>query len=48
MVAWNLMDGRVDWAGFEPIAALLGVADVEGLIRGVVAIRDHQAAKREG
>jgi hypothetical protein len=43
IVAWNLMGGAVRWEAFESIAEMLGVDDVELLVRNVIAIRDRMA-----
>ena len=40
MRAWNLMGG-MDWAALPVVVDLLGVDDVEGLVDGLAAIRDH-------
>ncbi|MEI6317414.1 MAG: hypothetical protein WCS09_02790 [Pseudomonadota bacterium] len=44
MVAWNWMGGEIHWSAFEPIAEMLGVDDVELLIRAVLAIREGMSA----
>jgi len=46
VVAWNLMGGAVQWEAVEPIASLLGIADIEGLMRGLVTVRDWQESQR--
>jgi len=45
-VAWNLMGG-LDWAALPTVAAMLDVDDVDLLVRGLVQIRDWQAASKE-
>jgi hypothetical protein len=39
--AWNLMGG-MDWDGLPIVAELLGVDDIEQLVRQLVLIRDSQ------
>lgn len=35
------MGGQIDWVAINMISEMLGVADVEALIRGVTLIREH-------
>jgi hypothetical protein len=44
IVCWNWMGGEIDWSGFEVIAGVLGVDDVETLIRAVVSLRGRMNA----
>jgi hypothetical protein len=39
--AWNLMGG-LDWNGLPIVAEMLGVEDIELLLRHIVLIRDSQ------
>lgn len=39
--AWNLMGGEINWTALDAIAELIGVRDVETLIRHLVVIRDQ-------
>jgi hypothetical protein len=40
VTAWNLMGG-LDWAALPTVVELLGVVDVESLVRQLISIRDH-------
>lgn len=40
--AWNLLGGAVDWVGLPIVAELLGVVDLELLIRQMVLIREFK------
>lgn len=42
-MAWNLMGG-LEWAALPVVAEMLGVADVDRLVRQLVVIRDKQKA----
>jgi len=44
--AWNLMGG-LDWAALPVVAEMLGVSDVERLIRQLVTIRQFQTPSEE-
>jgi hypothetical protein len=44
ILAWNWMGGEIHWPAFEAIADVLGVDDVELLIRAVVSIRESMRA----
>jgi hypothetical protein len=39
--AWNTLGG-MDWAGIPVVAELLGIDDIELLIRQLILIRDSQ------
>lgn len=43
IVAWNLMGGEPRVEAIESVAELLGVADVDLLVAGVMTIRDVRA-----
>lgn len=38
---WNLLGGEVHWEAIEAVAAIVGVEDIDGLVRGLTQIRDH-------
>jgi hypothetical protein len=43
--AWGLLSngmGGLDWSGLEAVVALLGIADVEGLINRLKTIKLHR------
>ncbi len=40
--AWNMLGGKIDWAGLDLVAELLGVIDIEGLVGDLMLIRDHK------
>ncbi len=43
--AWRLLSngmGGVDWAGLDLVVELLGVSDVEGLVRRLAVIKAHR------
>lgn len=40
--AWNLMRGEVNWSAIDAVAELIGIDDIEGLIRGLDVIATHQ------
>ena len=45
ITAYNYLangSGGVDWAGFELIAGMLGIDDVEGLAHRLLIIKTHQ------
>lgn len=45
ITAWNyLCDGEqsIDWAGLPLVAELLGVSDIEGLLRRLLVIKSHK------
>jgi hypothetical protein len=44
IICWNWMNGEIDWQAFELIAAVLGVDDVETLIRATVSLRGRMNA----
>lgn len=46
MAAWNLMGG-IDWAGLPVVVEVLGVTDVDRLVRQLVTIREFHK-RREG
>lgn len=41
------MDRTIEWAGLDVVAELLGVTDIEMLIRRLVAIRAHVNKPRD-
>lgn len=43
--AWNMLGGKVDWAGIELVAEVLGIQDVEALIFDLLTIRDRNLAE---
>jgi hypothetical protein len=38
--AWNLLGGEVNWAGLPIVAELLGITDIDLLVRQLALIRD--------
>lgn len=38
---WNLMGGEINWAALPLLAEMKGVQDIEMLIIGLTAIREH-------
>jgi len=40
--AWNLLGGAIDWTGLPVVAELLGIADIDLLIRQLALIREFQ------
>jgi len=44
VAAWNLMGG-LDWAALPIVVEVLGVNDIERLIRQLVILREHQKAE---
>lgn len=40
--AWDMLGRELDWSGVEIVAEILGIADVEGLVRQLVTIRDNR------
>lgn len=45
--AWNLMGGAIDWAALPVVAEMIGITDVDLLVRGLCQIRQHFDDKRE-
>lgn len=37
-----MLGRELDWSGVEIVAEILGIADVEGLVRQLVTIRDNR------
>lgn len=51
LAAWRLLangHGGIEWAGLEVVVELLGVRDVEGLVRRLGVIRTHRPPQHEG
>jgi hypothetical protein len=44
VAAWNLLGG-LDWNGLPVVAEMLGIEDVDQLVRDLVTIRQYQAPK---
>ena len=44
---WNLMGG-LDWNALEVVAEMLGVRDIDRLVRDLVTMRDHFKAEDSG
>ena len=40
-----MMGGEIDWAGLPVVVELLGIADVELLVKQMLLIRDSQNEK---
>lgn len=48
IAAWNLLStqqGSIDWAGIPFVCELLGVLDVERLLRNLLTIKQHTPPK---
>lgn len=41
LAIWNLMGGEIDWAALPLLAEMKGVQDIDLVIIGLTAIRDH-------
>jgi hypothetical protein len=41
---WNLLGG-IDWSGLPVVAEMLGIDDIEQLVRDLVTVREFQKAK---
>ncbi len=39
------MLGGLDWAGLPVVAEMLGIEDVESLVRSLITVRDYQRKK---
>lgn len=39
--------GSIDWAGLPMVAALLGVQDIEALVRRLMTIKYHQPPEQD-
>ena len=44
IAAWNLMGG-LDWNALPIVVEMLGIADVDQLIRHLAALREYQKAE---
>jgi hypothetical protein len=40
ITAWNLMDARIDYSALPVVAELVGCADMESLIHGLLTLRE--------
>lgn len=40
--------GGLDWAALPVVAEMLGVRDIEGLVGGLITIRDHHRNRDNG
>lgn len=48
--AWNLLrntDGTFSWAGLPLVAGLLGIADVDGLVTRLHAIKTYATTRKD-
>jgi hypothetical protein len=46
IAAWNMLGG-LDWAGLPIVADILGIEDVDGLIRDLITIREFDRQQQE-